>query len=662
MKKKATHSSLQPRSDLENDSDANFNDLLKGFGRPGKPWVAFLGSGVSYDLMPLWMGTIEAIVDEYIFRERRHTLFNAPSFRDKLRDLGRRFPARFIETVKGKRSVGGTVTPYSWYHEMLSDVFSKRVWRHEANDPKKQMCFTPLAHALAQIPFAGYVTTNYDDGLFFALKSILPNLKQEDVLRIHDPAERNTKLPSTSPWIFHLHGHHSKAEATMVLSGDEYDMSSSDPRYHDWLARIFTDYNVVFVGYGFNDPWLDSIISKVVKPRVGPQVEAERYIFHPILPGDDTVVHESTNKVLMATFVAKSIFYDSWETGRSQHGTATFAGLIHLLNQLPSRTSPTQSSLEKMGCFVKPSAASVSASPPVIPIRSGVKKGWHEWHNFSVDIVPFRDPLNGAKHTTLTESVQLIFGNALEGRKVKVERRNSYDDVVNRIVEGKTDFAFLGPFSYIQCHKHAQPLVAQAFEFGDAYHSLLICHKDYARDFGEGRPPPISKIVQLNAKLLLGDQVSTSGFVVPMLGLAERGYEVKALESLAKIGKKSFVGVKGHSAVLDLVLKNKHGPIVAAVDGGHFLMKWKRKERLYNNIHIIHRFHRPIPPYLWVASSERVKRADLIGDVKRALSSCRERKVLDYFDVNSFRPAMSSSYEPVKRWAELVEDFGISLA
>ena len=217
-------------------------DLIDLINRGGT-W-AFVGSGVSIDSgFPSWselvQGTIERLDEDKkqeIVRNKRYKSAFSQGY----------YPRCFsiIETVIGRTSLENLVTA------QLASV---------------QKPLGKIVRYLADWPFAGYITTNYD-GL---IKRALQNTQEQEYgwLSVGNlPDEVQQISGDTQNVIWHVHGATSLSndKSQLVLTEKDYDdFYLDDSPVIDKLRGLLTHSRVVFIGFGFGDPEVQRLLKRV---------------------------------------------------------------------------------------------------------------------------------------------------------------------------------------------------------------------------------------------------------------------------------------------------------------------------------------------------------------------------------------------------------------
>jgi hypothetical protein len=119
---------------------------------------------------------------------------------------------------------------------------------------------------LARLELPIYVTTNYDDYLERAFAAVGRPAPAVEICRWNDalvdelPRYDKTPPTSTSPLIFHMHGHISAPDSILVTEDDYIDFTVSlaqrtdrDPVLPHFVRRALGNTNLLFIGYSLGD-------------------------------------------------------------------------------------------------------------------------------------------------------------------------------------------------------------------------------------------------------------------------------------------------------------------------------------------------------------------------------------------------------------------------
>jgi hypothetical protein len=119
--------------------------------------IAFVGSGASAGLYPLWYELIDRLAMESVARRRATN-----EQRNEWSGFASKKPQIVAEIIR--ETLGD-----DQYADTLRRIFRPKM----GPDGKK---YTPIHDALLRMPFRGYVTTNYDPGLIEARHALRPDV------------------------------------------------------------------------------------------------------------------------------------------------------------------------------------------------------------------------------------------------------------------------------------------------------------------------------------------------------------------------------------------------------------------------------------------------------------------------------------------------------
>lgn len=139
---------------------------------------------------------------------------------------------------------------------------------------------------LARLPIAAYATTNYDDYLLDALKSVkapyLPKSPNRFILGGKE-MQGNPSGPDPSvnaPTVYHLHGHYSDPDS-LVLTEDDYIRfltAANETSLPEYLYRRLSTDSLLFIGYSIYD-WTFRVLINLAR-----QSSEQRLSFAVMLP------------------------------------------------------------------------------------------------------------------------------------------------------------------------------------------------------------------------------------------------------------------------------------------------------------------------------------------------------------------------------------------
>jgi hypothetical protein len=135
--------------------------------------------------------------------------------------------------------------------------------------------------SLAALPFASYVTTNYDRVLLDVFAQ--HNAKAAPEVNLGDPT-MNAAPYQEEFYIARVHGRVEVA-ASMVLSKSHYEKLHKDTAYVDFLRHLFCTRSLMFIGFSFLDPAIQMIL-RAIREQVG-AVHSGKHIA--LVPADSEV-------------------------------------------------------------------------------------------------------------------------------------------------------------------------------------------------------------------------------------------------------------------------------------------------------------------------------------------------------------------------------------
>jgi hypothetical protein len=141
------------------------------------------------------------------------------------------------------------------FNQILIDIF---------NPENNRIGFTSLHTNLVEIPFRSIITTNYDSCIELALRTLNKNRSL-----FYYPGLNSSELGNNS--IQHIHGYidpdrpHDTV-GSIILTADDFTQAYRDRpgSVKRFLIDLFSDQNVIFIGFNMNDKVLtDDILSAV---------------------------------------------------------------------------------------------------------------------------------------------------------------------------------------------------------------------------------------------------------------------------------------------------------------------------------------------------------------------------------------------------------------
>jgi hypothetical protein len=177
--------------------------------------------------------------------------------------------------------------------------------------------YTEAHEIIAKFPFKGIVTTNYDQGIFNALRDHRPAAAglpatwlDEEIVRKWDSKDifQDSKCP-----IMHIHGICSKAE-TMVLDNDSYRKVYGVKYFKDMFHSLWRQEHLVLIGCGFTDNWLERNLDELLGQNSGPS-ELRHIAFVGIT--DEYEKHVKRHRSMIQNMYRSEIYFYKIKVGKN---------------------------------------------------------------------------------------------------------------------------------------------------------------------------------------------------------------------------------------------------------------------------------------------------------------------------------------------------------
>lgn len=276
--------------------------------------IAFVGAGASAGLYPLWNGLLKTLADEAVKRG-----LATPADRDLWLLPGTK-PQQAVRGIK--QALGAGI-----YAELLRQVFGPRTGA-DGN------YFTPVHAALVRLRFRGYVTTNYDSGLEQARMRIRLDSVATGFATWKDDGEvwrwlkgevfRDQPCP-----ILFAHGVYQRSE-TIVLGAQEYREAYRAGPYRRLFEKLWGEESLVFVGFGFSDPWLDFLADEVITQTAARVAAAPQHVAIVGLRGHEEYTRER-RRLFQDQYNAEPLFYP---IAMGKDGSEDHSELLRVLEEL----------------------------------------------------------------------------------------------------------------------------------------------------------------------------------------------------------------------------------------------------------------------------------------------------------------------------------------
>lgn len=136
-------------------------------------------------------------------------------------------------------------------NDLEFSTFLESVFRNENR-------FDNIHCQIWDLPFAFVLTTNYDSILecayAYKYNKSIPTYTNKSLSNV------NKSVSEKKNFLFKLHGSYEQPDTIIFTRKDYRDLYFNDA-YIDTLKNIFLNYSVLFVGFSYNDPDIDSIVS-----------------------------------------------------------------------------------------------------------------------------------------------------------------------------------------------------------------------------------------------------------------------------------------------------------------------------------------------------------------------------------------------------------------
>ena len=212
--------------------------------------IAFVGSGASFPLYPLWKQLITELAHEPVC----YGLATEADEQYWARE-GVHKPLQVCSQVRER--LGDPL-----YHTFLFDTFKDRLGH--AGRP-----YTSAHAALVQSNFRAFLTTNYDPGLLEARRALRTDISTTSFTVWNQSFQVNRwasgdifRSGPPSPVLF-AHGHYSDPEH-IILDQSSYRRAYQGTPYRRLFEDLWHQARLVFVGFGFNDLVLAQVADEVL--------------------------------------------------------------------------------------------------------------------------------------------------------------------------------------------------------------------------------------------------------------------------------------------------------------------------------------------------------------------------------------------------------------
>jgi SIR2-like protein len=212
--------------------------------------VAFVGAGASADLYHNWQDLIGFLASEA--KERGIATDEEQNFWSRYASRRPQQIVRAINHAFGNQRV---------FEDILEKYFAYRT------HPETGHAYTPLHQAIVELPFKGLVTTNYDPGIYEALKFCRPEIHissntWKDDHYVQDWYKGYVFKEGMYPLLY-AHGVWNRPD-TIILDNDRYREAYGSGPYLRAFEYLWGARNLVIIGFGFSDSWMDRLLDNIL--------------------------------------------------------------------------------------------------------------------------------------------------------------------------------------------------------------------------------------------------------------------------------------------------------------------------------------------------------------------------------------------------------------
>jgi hypothetical protein len=290
--------------------------------------VAFIGAGVSIEIYKSWSALLK-----FLGREAKKRGMATDDDIDfwTIQELSR--PQQVARMIRKKFGEDAE------FYKILGEYFSSK------NSDTTLTDYTQLHRLVAQLPFRGIVTTNYDPGIWNALldyrkdacKTPPATWYDADIVRkwVSGDIFRDSVCP-----VLHLHGSWTHP-STMILDSDRYRVVYNEENFSAMFKGLWQQHSLVIIGYGFSDTWLDRNLDDVLARN--PEYEHSRHIALLGLRRKDDKHVPRYREMMQNLYRVNVLFYriEHSGTGSEDHSdlVKTLEGANQIITSEATRTS-----------------------------------------------------------------------------------------------------------------------------------------------------------------------------------------------------------------------------------------------------------------------------------------------------------------------------------
>lgn len=222
-------------------NNAAFADLRDALGR--ETFLAFTGAGTSAPALPTWTASLRHLLD---FALERGAITGA----EKLE-------------LEGQVAVDPLEVANSLEDALTKTRFRARIVKLFG----KTDLLTPQHELIMSLPFSGFVTLNFDQGLQNAyvqrFKAVPEVIKPQNTYQLAKWTQRETLRIDTPP-ILQWHGSTSDPE-NMIFTADDYNQFYAHNENVGFIRDMWRSHRIFAIGFGSTDPFLTRVLEQTLR-------------------------------------------------------------------------------------------------------------------------------------------------------------------------------------------------------------------------------------------------------------------------------------------------------------------------------------------------------------------------------------------------------------
>lgn len=186
----------------------------------------------------------------------------APSWRGLLQGLVEHFADELV-SIPDQKELVALIETGNTLDLLYAAQHLQTIRKDLVNDYIRNLCSSllpqPIHTVIAKIPWAGIVTTNYDNLIETAIQN--ESKKAPNVI-LPSQIENLVRMEDRAPWVLKMHGTFEDPD-TSVLSFSDYRSLMVNCSLAEAVSRLFQQYTVLFAGFGLEDPDTADMLTRI---------------------------------------------------------------------------------------------------------------------------------------------------------------------------------------------------------------------------------------------------------------------------------------------------------------------------------------------------------------------------------------------------------------